>query len=116
MKSSGKTREFESGAIRDDGAGKGRCDLLPARGLLALSRHYETGAAKYGENNWMRGQPQHVLVDSALRHLLKYNSGFCDEDHLCAAAWNVLSALDQRERFSDGLLDQKFNDVPMKPA
>lgn len=35
LKDSGSRREFESGAVRDIQAGKGRCDLLPLR-VIAL--------------------------------------------------------------------------------
>lgn len=108
-------RTFETGAQRHAANGKGRCDLLPVSALLAVSKHYEKGAERFGANNWMKGMPQNVLVDSGLRHLLQYNRGDTDEDHLVAAAWNILGALDQRERFAAGTLDTKLNNVPIKP-
>jgi hypothetical protein len=33
------------------------------------------------------------MIDSAFRHLAKYVDGWVDEDHLCAAATNLLMAL-----------------------
>ena len=98
IKDSGHRRTFESGAVRDMAEGKGRCDLLPPRGLLALAKHFENGAKKYGERNWEKGLPLNSFVDSGYRHLLLYMAGEKDEDHLVACAWNFLCALDTRER------------------
>lgn len=89
IKDSGNRAEFSSGAVRDLGEGKGRCDLLPACALLRLARHYEAGAKKYQERNWEKGIPAHSFLDSALRHIFKYMDGAKDEDHLIAALWNL---------------------------
>lgn len=35
----------------------------------------------------------HSMIDSAFRHLAKYVMGMTDEDHLCAAATNLLMAM-----------------------
>ena len=78
--------------------GKGRCDLLPACAILRLARHYEAGAEKYEERNWEKGIPMHSFLDSALRHILKYLDGQMDEDHLCAAAWNLMGAMWTEEK------------------
>jgi hypothetical protein len=102
---SGDRRHFDTGSVRDVAEGKGRCDLLPPLGLLRLARHFEAGAKKYGDRNWERGQPQHVFLDSGLRHAFRYLSGADDEDHLAAAVWNLLCALDQEERLPGQLID-----------
>jgi hypothetical protein len=98
LKDSGDTREFGTGAIRDMAEGKGRFDLLPAAALLRLAKHYEAGAKKYGDRNWENGQPISVLIDSGMRHLFKYLDGWTDEDHLSAAAWNILGAMWMEEK------------------
>ena len=72
IKDSGERKAFESGAVRDIQAGKGRMDLLPACALIRLSKHYEEGAKKYEERNWEKGIPIHSYIDSALRHLMNY--------------------------------------------
>lgn len=59
-------------------------------GFMKTSVHYEEGAAKYGENNWKLGQPTHVLLDSAMRHTMKAIAEIDDENHIRAAAWNLL--------------------------
>lgn len=98
---SGERREFETGAVRDMASGKGRMDLLPWAGILAVSKHCENGAKKYGEHNVDKGIPTSSLCDSAARHLAKYLDGHEDEDHLVAAAWNLLWALQMREKMPE---------------
>lgn len=71
-------------------------DLLPWYGIMEVSKHCEEGAEKYGEHNVDKGIPLHSLCDSAARHLAKFIAGEMDEDHLRAAAWNLLWALNQR--------------------
>ena len=91
-------KSFDSGAVREDKTGKGRMDLLPMCALIRLSKHYEAGTAAHGERNWEKGIPIHSFLDSALRHLAKYVDGQTDEDHLCAAAWNILGAMWTEEK------------------
>ena len=93
-------KDYQTGAVRDTG-GKGRMDLLPMCALLRVSHHMEdailpdpeTGIAHYPERNWEKGLPLHTMIDSAFRHLAKYVDGRIDEDHLCAAATNLLMAM-----------------------
>lgn len=93
-------QEFQTGAVRDTG-GKGRMDLLPWCAIRRISRHMEdaikpdpqTGKPHYPERNWEQGLPMHSMIDSAFRHLAKYTEGMTDEDHLCAAATNLLMAM-----------------------
>ena len=97
IKDSGQRSEFPTGAVRDMSEGKGRMDLLCWNAIMEVSKHCEEGAKKYGENNVDKGIPLHSLIDSALRHLAKFTAGHKDEDHLRAAAWNILWALEFRE-------------------
>jgi hypothetical protein len=97
--------EFQTGAVRDTG-GKGRMDLLPWSALIRISKHMEnsilpdpeTGVPHYPERNWEKGIPMHSMIDSAFRHLAKYMDGWTDEDHLCAAATNLLMAMWTEEK------------------
>ena len=61
--------------------------------LLQVSKHFEEGAAKYGECNWQKGIPVHSYIDSALRHYLKYKREDYDEPHDRAFVWNILCLL-----------------------
>lgn len=132
---SGERTEFESGAVRDIQAGKGRCDLLPLDVvgsiikapeltlieefkdtkdvnnlylairqfaattkvdiytlMLEVSKHFESGAVKYGENNWKKGMGLRYYLSSAVRHFLKFKRADTDEPHDRAFVWNLLCA------------------------
>lgn len=90
---SGNRRQFESGAVRDIQEGKGDMASIPWESILRLSVHYEGGAKKYERWNFRKGIPVSSFIDSACRHLAKYQCGCDDEDHLAAAAFNVLGAM-----------------------
>lgn len=67
--------------------------VIPPRALARLAVHYENGARKYGDRNWERGQPASRYMDSAVRHINRARAGDADEDHMAAAAWNLIAAL-----------------------
>lgn len=60
---------------------------------LDVAKHFEEGAKKYGDNNWRKGIPAHVYIDSAVRHYLKYIAGWEDEPHDRAVAWNLMCCI-----------------------
>ena len=93
IKDSGDRREFSTGAVRDMAEGKGDMVSVPWEAMLRLSKHYEAGAKKYARFNFRKGIPVSSFIDSACRHLAKYQCGCDDEDHLAAAAFNVLGAM-----------------------
>lgn len=109
-------KDYQTGAVRDTG-GKGRMDLLPMCALIRISKHMEdailpdpaTGRPHYPERNWEKGLPLHTMLDSALRHLAKYMAGMNDEDHLCAAATNLLMAMWTEEN------KPNMQDIPTRP-
>lgn len=61
--------------------------------MLEVSKHFEAGAEKYGENNWQKGIPVSCYIDSATRHYLKFKRGDTDEYHDSAFVWNVLCCI-----------------------
>jgi hypothetical protein len=68
--------------------------------LLEVSKHFEEGALKYGENNWQKGIPVDCYMDSAIRHYLKWRRGDKDEPHDRAFVWNLMCCIwevDHRE-------------------
>ncbi len=79
--------EFLYGALREFSTfyERGRFDML-----LEVSKHYEEGCKKYGENNWQKGLPISCYIDSMMRHYLKFLRGDSDEEHDRAFVWNVL--------------------------
>ena len=61
--------------------------------FLEVSKHYEDGARKYGENNWQKGIPTWCYIDSAIRHYLKWLRGDKDEPHDRAFVWNLMCCI-----------------------
>lgn len=97
----------EGNAIREPATGKGRYDLITPFGLARLAKWYELGARKYAHRNWENGMPFSRYIDSAKRHIDKYIMGMEDEDHLAAAAWNILAIIHHEE-----LGQMEFDDLP----
>ena len=103
-KLSNNNTQFSTGAQRYDRKGKLRMSLMPHIAMQRVMKRYLDGAETYGENNWLKGQPFSVLYDSAMRHMMQFWSGDKDEDHLAAAAWNIMSMMqfeDSREDLDD---------------
>lgn len=61
--------------------------------ILEVAKHFEEGCKKYGENNWQKGIPAKVYVDSGTRHYLKWLRGDTDEPHGRAFCWNILCCI-----------------------
>jgi hypothetical protein len=112
LKDSGERREFESGAVRSDSAGKGRYDLLPPHAIHRLAVTLEKGCKKYGERNWERGVSLSRYVDSALRHLSQYLAGDDDEDHFAQALWNVACGIQTEQWAIEGKVPANVLDLP----
>lgn len=106
IKDSDERTDFSTGAVRDMHEGKGDMVSLPNAAILRLSKHYEAGAKKYGRWNYTKGIPVSSFLDSALRHLFKYLDGWDDEDHLSAAAFNILGAMEMEAHHPE------MNDLP----
>jgi hypothetical protein len=70
------------------------------------------GAAKYAERNWERGMPFSRCVASLKRHLMKYQQGKRDEDHLAAIMFNAMALIHYEEMIERGLLPADLNDMP----
>lgn len=94
IQDSGNRTEFDTGAVRDMHEGKGDMLSIPPNAILRLSILYEQGAKKYDRFNYLKGIPCSSFMDSALRHLAKYNAGYDDEDHLASAVFNILGIME----------------------
>lgn len=115
IKDSGERRQFYDSngnptAVRDMAEGKGDMASMPNAAILRLSKHYENGAKKYGRWNYTKGIPLSSFLDSALRHIFKYLDGWDDEDHLSAAAFNVLGAMEMEAHHKELI------DIPSREA
>ena len=105
---SGERTEFPTGALRDLSEGKGDMASIPWEAVLRLSKHYENGAKKYERWNFRKGINLSSYIDSSCRHLAKYQCGCDDEDHLAAAAFNILGAMLVEE------IQPELIDLPMR--
>lgn len=103
-----KVEEFGNGAIREDKEGKGRFDLIPWCAIMRIAKHMQESLKVYEPRNWEKGLPMHSMIDSAFRHLAKYVDGQTDEDHLCAAATNLLMAMWTEEKHPE------MQDIPTR--
>jgi hypothetical protein len=106
-----KGETFSSGSIRDSREGKGRFDLISPFVLEALAKHYEIGGKKYGDKNWLKGQPLSRYIDSASRHLNNHRKGMVDEDHVIAAIWNLIAVWETTRLINNKQLPKELNDL-----
>lgn len=94
---SGERQVFSTGAQRDSQEEKPRFDLIPPHALRRLAYVYARGAAKYDENNWMKGMPYSRILASLERHLQDFKEGKGDEDHLAQVVWNGIALIQYQE-------------------
>lgn len=84
-------------AINDKGGKQSvspcRCDLLPAKALLHEAAILKYGADKYGDNNW-RKIPLKDHINHALTHILAFQDGDTQDDHIGHATCRMLMALE----------------------
>lgn len=71
--------ESEMGCVYDD--------------LLKISLRFEEGSYKYGDENWKKGIPTSVYIDSGIRHYFKHRRGDTDESHRIAFLWNIMCCI-----------------------
>ena len=102
------------GAMRETTPSRGRFDLVSFIALGRIAVLAEEGAKKYAPNNWRKGMPGWRFMDSALRHLTRYALGSTDEDHLAAAAWNIMALMEQETRIELGELPAELTWEPTK--
>jgi len=104
------TRVFDSGAHRDPNETKGRYDLLSPLFMRRLAIHTQKGGVARGDRNWEAGMPMDAVLDSAIRHLYAFLEGDRTEDHLAAAAWNVMNLIHTEEQIERGNLPADLAD------
>lgn len=97
IEDSGTRQEYDTGAVRDTSENKPRPDLISPFFLERLGEHLRKGAAKYDEWNWAKGIPSSRCYESAVRHLMQFAQGLLNEDHLAAAAFNIMVIIHNQE-------------------
>jgi hypothetical protein len=96
---------YPTGAVRDNAEGKE--DYIETTSWTAIRAYaqYMTEKAKvYGRGNWRKGIPTEAYEESLMRHIQKYFANKYEhanlepnEDHLCAAMFNLLGIIHNRE-------------------
>ena len=100
-KDSGKRIEYASGMRRDVQDDKPSFQYILAdipyneQPLTRLAFLLERGAKKYGPKNWQLANSEEEyerFKASALRHMIQYQCGEEDEDHMAATVFNLFAA------------------------
>ena len=112
VKDSGDRRTFATGSVRDRGDLKPRPDMISPFALMRVGEHMRKGAAKYGDGNWELGQPFSEVTASMHRHLLQWEQGDQDEDHLAAIVFGAQALMHYREMIDRGVLPAELDDMP----
>ncbi len=109
---SGNRQAFDTGAVRDTAGEKPRPDLISPFAIERLGEWLRLGAVKYDERNWEKGIPISRCVASLCRHLMKYQQGHRDEDHMAAVMCNASFILHYEEMVRLGRLPESLCDMP----
>ena len=62
-----------------------------------IAKSLMMGEKKYARLNWRNCEDPQTYKESAIRHLMQHVSGATDEDHLSAAAVNIMILMDLEE-------------------
>jgi hypothetical protein len=101
VKDSGERQGFETGAVRDTDDDKCQWHLVPLKVIERIGMVYTRGAKKYDAHNWKRGIPSSRCWDSAVRHIVAYEAGDREEDHLAMACWNLIAIMWNEEHLPE---------------
>ncbi|GHT32672.1 hypothetical protein FACS1894214_4620 [Planctomycetales bacterium] len=112
MADSGKREQFSTGAVRDTADGKSRPDLISPFAMERLGEWLRLGSEKYTERNWEQGIPVSRTTASLYRHLLKFQQGATDEDHIAAVMCNAMMVIHTIEMVKRGVLPKELLDMP----
>ncbi len=111
---SGARTEYKTGAVRDASTGKGHFHSIPPVAMRKLAKRFEDGAAKYAQDNYMRGIPLRHYMDSLMRHLLAWHEGDTSEDHAGAILWNAATMIWTDEEVKAGTLPKELDNLPYR--
>jgi hypothetical protein len=113
LTSSGTHQSFGTGlAVRDTATDKPRPDLISPFAEERQGNWLRMGAERYAERNWENGIPFSRCMASLKRHVMKYQQGLQDEDHLAAIMFNAMALIHYEEMIERGVLPAELNDMP----
>jgi hypothetical protein len=99
-------------AVRDTADNKPRPDLISPFAEERQGHWLRMGARKYAERNWEKGMPFSRCIASLKRHVMKFQQGLKDEDHLAAIMFNAMALIHYEEMIERGILPAELNDMP----
>jgi len=113
LTSSGKEQSFgKNMAVRDTAANKPRPDLISPFAEERQGHWLRMGAQRYTERNWEAGMPFTRCMASLKRHVMRYQQGEREEDHLAAIMFNAMALIHYEEMIERGVLPAELNDMP----
>lgn len=113
LTSSGLEQSFGEGmAVRDAATNKPRPDLISPFAEERQGQWLRMGAERYAERNWEGGMPFTRCIASLKRHLMQYQQGKREEDHLAAIMFNAMALIHYEEMIERGVLPATLNDMP----
>lgn len=113
MTDSGARQSFgDNLAMRDTAEEKPRPDLISPFAEERQGHWLRMGAKKYCERNWEKGMPFSRCVASLRRHIMRYQQGMRDEDHLAAIMFNAMALIHYEEMIERGVLPKELDDLP----
>jgi hypothetical protein len=86
-----------------------RLDLISPFAIERLGKWLRIGVGAYTERDW---EPASQITASLYRHLLKFQQGCQDEDHLAAIMCNAMMLIHIEEMVKRGVLPQELLDMP----
>lgn len=108
IQDSGARINYDHGAMREPSTGKGAYELISPFAWERIAIWYELGARKYADRNWEKGIPFGRLIQSAIRHMIRWMKGDRSEDHLAAVCWNVMAMI----HFEETGQAEEWNNYP----
>ena len=112
LKTSGSEEKFATGAVRDTATDKPRPDLRSPFAAERCGVWMGLGAKRYSERNWELGIKFSRVFASLCRHVMKYQQGLKDEDHLAAIVFNAEALMHYEVMIERGVLPPELNDMP----
>ena len=115
MSESSEVRVVNESTGGEKGQKLERFDLIPARPMEAVARHYGIGARKYDDDNWRRGYNWRLSLGALERHLYRIKQGEdIDEEtgspHAAAIVFHALALLEFAETHPE--LDDRWKTQP----
>ena len=113
LKTGNAISAYPTSAVREESGLRPRPDLISPFFMERTGLHLAKGAIKYTDRNWENGIPLTRHLEGLERHIMQYKMGLEDEDHLAAAACNLMFLIHTEEAINRDLLPDELADLPL---